>query len=73
MSLIAVIMKGETSKIRFSEAQKLLDYGFNNYEYMDLSKKGDLLKTINVDKGINKTIDLIFEEDSRLPSKKRRI
>lgn len=64
-------MKGETSKTRFSEAQKLLDYGFTNYEYINLSKKGDLLKTINVDKGINKTIDLVFEEDSRFFSKKR--
>ena len=59
-------MKGETSQIRFSEAQKLLDYGFNNYEYIELSKKGDLLKTVNVDKGINRTVKLIYEEDSRL-------
>ncbi len=52
LSLIAVIMRGETSSIRFSEAQKLLDYGFSNYEYIECSKKDDILKTINVDKGI---------------------
>ena len=52
LSLIAVIMRGETSAIRFSEAQKLLDYGFSNYEYIECSKKDDILKTINVDKGI---------------------
>ena len=52
LSLIAVIMKGETSNIRFSEAQKLLDYGFSNFEYVECSKKDDIIKTINVDKGI---------------------
>ena len=41
LSLIAVIMKAPTTKIRFSEAQKLLDYGFNTYEYKELAKKGE--------------------------------
>ena len=39
LSLIAVIMKAPTTKLRFSEAQKLLDYGFNNYSYKELAKK----------------------------------
>ena len=64
-------MKGETSSIRFSEAQKLLDYGFNSFEYVDFSKKGDLLKSINVDKGVNLSVDAVFEENSRMFSKKR--
>ena len=57
-------MKGSSSSIRFSEAQKLLDYGFNNFEYIEFSKKGDILKSINVDKGIVSKLDAIFEEDS---------
>ena len=57
-------MRGETSDIRFSEAQKLLDYGFNNFEYIDFSKKDDILKQIIVDKGIFSTVDAVFEEDS---------
>ncbi len=63
LSLIAVIMRGETSAIRFSEAQKLLDYGFSNFEYVDCAKKDEVVKTINVDKGITTTIDVIFESD----------
>lgn len=63
LSLIAVIMKGETSAIRFSEAQKLLDYGFSNYQYVQSSQKGNVVKTINVDKGIFSTVDAIFESD----------
>ena len=64
LSLIAVIMKGETSAIRFKEAQKLLDYGFSNFQYVECSKKDDIVKTLNVDKGITGTIDAIFENDS---------
>ncbi len=64
LSLIAVIMRGETSEIRFSEAQTLLDYGFNNFEYVDLSKKDDVVKTINIDKGVFSTVDAVLESDS---------
>lgn len=64
LSLIAVIMRGETSKIRFEEAQKLLDYGFSNFEYVDCSKKDDIVKTINVDKGVFTSVDAILESDS---------
>ena len=64
LSLIAVIMRGETSAIRFSEAQKLLDYGFSNFQYIECCKKDDIVKTLNVDKGISGTVDAIFEEDS---------
>lgn len=60
LSLIAVIMRGETSAIRFSEAQKLLDYGFSNFEYVECAKKDDIVKSLNVDKGINSNINAIF-------------
>lgn len=64
LSLIAVIMRGETSAIRFSEAQKLLDYGFSNFEYVECSKKDSIVKTLSIDKGISGTVDAILEEDS---------
>lgn len=64
LSLIAVIMKGETSAIRFAEAQKLLDYGFSNFEYIECSKKDDIIKKVNVDKGITTNVDAILENDS---------
>lgn len=64
LSLIAVIMKGETSAIRFAEAQKLLDYGFSNFEYVECSKKDDIVKMVNVDKGITTSVDAILENGS---------
>ena len=64
LSLIAVIMRGETSDIRFQEAKKLLDYGFSNFEYVEYAKKDDVVKSINVDKGILSNVDAILENDN---------
>ena len=64
LSLIAVVMRGETSKIRFEEAKKLLDYGFNNFEYVKYAKKSDLVKEIPVNKGTVDSVQIIFEEDA---------
>ena len=70
LSLIAVIMKAPTTKIRFAEAQKLLDYGFSNYEYKQLVKKGDVLKSVDVTKGVEENLNLIVENDVGLLLKK---
>ena len=64
LSLVAVIMKGPTSKIRFNEASKLLDYGFANFSYTQFAKKGDVLKEVEVSKGVVSTVQGIFEKDS---------
>lgn len=63
LSLIAVIMKAPTSAIRFSEAQKLLDYGFNNYEYKKMANKNEVIKQIQVEKGVENNINAVVEED----------
>lgn len=65
LSLLSVIMKADTSDIRFSEAQKLLDYGFKNFEYTTFAKKGDILKSSSIDKGILPNVNVVFESDSR--------
>lgn len=57
-------MRGETSAIRFSEATKLLDYGFSNFEYAKYSNKGDTLKTVSIEKGIQDNVNVIFEENA---------
>ena len=62
LSLIAVIMKAPTTKIRFVEAQKLLDYGFNNFSFKQFGEKGDLVRKINVDKGVQNTVDCILAD-----------
>ncbi len=64
LSLIAVIMKAPTTKIRFAEAQKLLDYGFNNYTFKKFATKGEVIKQVNVNKGNKETVNGLLEEDS---------
>lgn len=64
LSLIAVIMKAPSTKIRFSEAQKLLDFGFNNFSYKDFGKKGDLVKSIAIDKGVSSNVDTILSDNA---------
>lgn len=70
LSLIAVVMKAPTGPIRFAEAQKLLDYGFNNFEYKSLINKNDLIKEISIDKGIENTVNAIAENDNGILIKK---
>ena len=64
LSLIAVIMKAPTTKIRFAEAQKLLDYGFSKFAYKQFANQGDIIDTLNVQKGINPTVEVEFESNA---------
>lgn len=64
LSLIAVVLKGPTSEKRFSEAKKLLDYGFANYSYTKTSTAGDFLQTAEVQKGTSQNVNLVYEHDS---------
>lgn len=63
LSLIAVIMRAPTTKIRFAEAQKLLDYGFSNFSYKNLGNKGDIIKEADVTKGVFSKVKLVLEND----------
>ena len=64
LSLIAVIMKAPSTKVRFSEAQKLLDYGFSKFSFKSFGNKGDLVRTVNVTKGIKNQVDVVLENNS---------
>ena len=64
LSLIAVIMKAPSTKVRFAEAQKLLDYGFNTYSFKQFAKKQEIAQTVTVDKGVKRAIEIVFEEDA---------
>lgn len=74
LSLIAVIMKAPSTKVRFAEAQKLLDYGFNNYSYIQFAKKGNRVKSVPVNKGVESLVKVNYEQDSGclLPKGKER-
>lgn len=64
LSLIAVVLRGPTSEIRFNDARKLLDYGFTNFKFEPSGTKGAVVKSISVDKGVEKELNLVYEKDS---------
>ena len=70
LSLIAVVMRGETSAIRFAEARQLLDYGFNNYQYKELGKANDVVGLANIEKGLQKSVEVVLSSDAGVVIKK---
>ena len=64
LSLIAVVMQAPSTKLRFENAQKLLDYGFANYSYTKLGNSGDTIQTVSVLKGIEPSVSAVLENTS---------
>ncbi|SHI01225.1 D-alanyl-D-alanine carboxypeptidase family protein [Sporanaerobacter acetigenes] len=64
LQLIAVILGCETSKIRFNETKKLLDYGFANYDSITVGRKNDLMGKVLVEKGSSEEVEAILERDA---------
>lgn len=64
LSIIAVIMKAPSTAVRFSEAQKLLDYGFNNFSFKQFGKKGDVIQNVSVNKGVSSNVDAVLESNA---------
>jgi D-alanyl-D-alanine carboxypeptidase (penicillin-binding protein 5/6) len=64
LSLIAVIMKAPSTKIRFSEATKLLDYGFSKFTYKKLATSNDIIQNVSINKGTKKSINAIIKQDT---------
>ena len=62
LSLIAVIMKAPSTKIRFAEAQKLLDYGFSKFSFKSFGNKDDVIQNVSVNKGVINNVDAILED-----------
>ncbi len=64
LSLIAVIMKAPSTKVRFAEAQKLLDYGFNTFSFKQFGKKEEVVKSLSVTKGVRSSVDAILQDNA---------
>lgn len=57
-------MKAPSSVVRFTEASKLLDYGFSTYTYKQFANAGDVLKNVEINKGVNSSLNLVYEENA---------
>lgn len=55
MELVAVVLAGDSSDDRFSGAKKMLDYGFANYSFKEIS--GELAEeSVPLQNGVEKTV-----------------
>ncbi len=70
LSLIAVVMKAPTSKIRNEEITSLLNYGFSAYTSQKIGIAGEVVEKIQVSKHIGELVDVVLEKDEYLISKK---
>lgn len=62
MRLISVVMGANTIEDRFGQTRKLMDYGFNNFEKMeiiDANQKVKQLPTVYVAKAKNKNVEVV--------------
>ena len=60
MLLIGVVLGCESDEKRFSEAEKLLDYGFDGFEKVILRPDTSELTEVQVEGGVQKTVDTRF-------------
>ena len=63
--VITVILGARTSESKFSETKKMMNYTFDNYEFTQIHKKGDVIKNIEVEKATKETksLNLIISDD----------
>lgn len=69
-TFIAVILAAPTSPVRFSEASKLLDYGFANFNTVKIVEKDGSLGTVPVEKGKELEVNVVANEDLNVLVKK---
>ena len=63
--VITVILGARTSESKFSETKKMMNYAFDNYEFTQIHKKGDVIKNIEVEKATKETksLNLVISDD----------
>lgn len=73
MNLIAVVMAAETSKKRFADASKMLDYGFANYTIVKSLLTDEELGSIKIKKGKTPILDVMVDPNFNVLTEKSKI
>lgn len=73
MQLIAVVMGAPSSKERFADATKLLDYGFANYAISNSLVSEEELPKIPVEKGMQSAVEIGLSQDFNMLLEKSKI
>lgn len=66
MDVIAVVMGCTTSKERFADATRMLDYGFSHFTMYKPTTMSDKLPPVTVIKGVEPTVELCVTIDEKI-------
>lgn len=61
--LISVVMGTATESLRSSESQRLLNFGFQEFELLQLYKKNQTITSLHIWKGTESAVDIGFRND----------
>lgn len=66
--VITVVLGAKTSESKFSETKNMINYFFDNYEYTQIHKKGDVIKNIEVEKATKdtKNLNLVISDEIKV-------
>ncbi len=70
MRVIAVVFGAPTSKERNAQVTKMLDYAFNQYKAHPLFERNHVMGSVKIQKGAEKTVEVITSEPISLLTKK---
>lgn len=70
LHLVAVVLGSETSDDRFESAKTLLNYGFANYETVDLTVDENLITDVKIIRGVEETVKPKIDELKKVTLKK---
>ena len=66
--VFTVVLGAKTAESKFSETKNMMNYFFDNYEYTQIHKKGDIIKSIEVEKATKETknLNLVISDDIKV-------
>ncbi len=70
MRIIAVVLGEPDTKTRNSEVASMFTYAFNHYQVYPVYKKGDVVRTITVDKGKQTALNVVTPQSVSLLTRK---
>ena len=70
MRLIAIVLGEKESKVRNNETIDLLNFGFDNFKVELLKNKGEVIETVEIERGTKDKIELVTKDDLSILTKK---
>jgi D-alanyl-D-alanine carboxypeptidase (penicillin-binding protein 5/6) len=63
MRFISVVLNTKDENERLKESRELLNYGFKNFEVLEVKKAGDIVDSIEIEKGKTETVPVKVNSD----------